>query len=45
MQIRCSEIVKLDVVLLFREEDEIIVVFLNSPLLFQTNNPNNIPTI
>jgi hypothetical protein len=25
--------------------DEIIIVLLNFPLLFQTNNPNNIPII
>jgi hypothetical protein len=28
--------------LLFRRRDEIVTIFLNFPLLFQTNNPNNI---
>jgi hypothetical protein len=45
MQICCFGIVRIVVALLFREGDEIAAVILNSPLLIQTNNPNNILTI
>jgi hypothetical protein len=33
------------IILLFRKGDEIINIFLNSPLLFKTWSPNNIFTI
>jgi hypothetical protein len=33
------------VILLFYGDDEIVAILLNSPLLFSTNNPNNISTI
>jgi hypothetical protein len=45
MQIYRSETVRITVILLFHEGDEITIIILNSPLLFQINNPNNISTI
>jgi hypothetical protein len=45
MQICYFGTVRIVVILLFYGDDEIDVVLLNSPLLFSTNNPNNISTI
>jgi TRAP-type C4-dicarboxylate transport system permease large subunit len=38
-------IIEITTILLFHGGDEITTVLINSPLLFPTNNPNNISTI